>query len=102
MPVLSMSIRALIGMVQALETPGSFKAAFISSTSCWGERVSGVKWRKSGIAQSGDHPEYQVATFRHSERGFKVTTVSSIESGAGSVDVSARPALPATRATSGN
>src|SRR4051794_10037779 len=97
-----MSIRALIGMVHALETPGSFKAAFISSTSCWEEMVSGVKRRNRGFIQSGDHPEYQVATFRHCERGFKVTTVSSMESGAGSVDVSARPALPATRATSGN
>ena len=29
-------------------------------------------------------------------------TVSSIESGAGSVRVSARPALPSTRSTSGN
>jgi hypothetical protein len=29
-------------------------------------------------------------------------TVSSIESGAGSVAVSARPALPSTRSTSGN
>ena len=39
---------------------------------------------------------------RHSRSGFSVTTVSTIESGAGSVADSARPILPNTRATSGN
>ena len=44
----------------------------------------------------GAHPEYHVWTRRHSEAGLSVITVSSIESGAGSVLVSARPALPST------
>ena len=34
--------------------------------------------------------------------GFSTMVVSIIESGAGSVEVSARPALPNTRSTSGN
>jgi hypothetical protein len=38
---------------------------------------------------------------RHSLRGFSCTVVSNISSGAGSVALSARPALPNTRATSG-
>ncbi len=39
---------------------------------------------------------------RHSDLGLRMTTVSSMESGAGSVEVSARPALPSTCSTSGN
>ena len=39
---------------------------------------------------------------RHWERGFSMTVVSIISTGAGSVAVSARPSLPKTRATSGN
>ena len=54
------------------------------------------------FAHSGDHDEYQVSTLRHSDFGFRMMTVSSIESGAGSVEVSARPAFPSTRSTSGN
>ena len=38
---------------------------------------------------------------RHSAGGFSTTVVSIIENGAGSVDVSARPALPNTETTSG-
>ena len=37
MPVVSMSIRPLIGIVQAFETPGYVSAAFISSISCSSE-----------------------------------------------------------------
>ena len=44
----------------------------------------------------------QVIPGRHCSGGFKVTTVSNIESGAGSVGVSAWPALPKTESTSGN
>ena len=54
------------------------------------------------LDQSGAHREYQRFLGRHSEGGFRFTTVSTIESGAGSVDVSARPALPCTCTTSGN
>ncbi len=39
---------------------------------------------------------------RHSSRGFSVIVVSNIDSGAGSVAVSARPALPKTLSTSGS
>ena len=39
---------------------------------------------------------------RHSDRGFSVTVVSIISTGAGSVAESARPSLPKTRSTSGN
>ena len=58
--------------------------------------------RNTGFSHPGAHPEYQVGTRRHSECGLSVMTVSSIDSGAGSVLVSARPALPSTRSTSGN
>ncbi len=102
MPVVSMSIRPLMGMVQALVSPGSFSASSSSSTSCSVEMWSGVARRSKPLSHSGAHEEYQVSTRRHSDLGFRVMTVSSIESGAGSVEVSARPALPSTRSTSGN
>ncbi len=72
-------MRALIGMVQALLTPGSCKAAFISAISA------------SSVLPAG-----------HSLGGLRLTTVSLISTGAGSVAVIARPALPNTDATSGN
>src|SRR5260370_41884753 len=78
MPVDSMSIRALIGIVQALLTPGNCKALFISDTS-WSTVIRG----------------------RHSLSGFRLMTVSNISVGAGSVAVLARPALPKTDSTSG-
>ena len=100
-PVLSMSIRPLIGMVQALESPGRRSASFISPISCCWGMWSGVMRRRTPFSHSGAQPEYQVSTLRHSLLGLRVTTVSIIESGAGSVEVSARPALPSTRSTSG-
>ncbi len=54
------------------------------------------------MSQPGAHDEYQVSRVRHSDLGFSVTTVSIMDSGAGSVEVSARPILPSTRSTSGN
>ena len=57
--------------------------------------------RKIVRAHPGAHDEYHVGAVRHSDVGFNVTIVSSIESGAGSVGVSARPVLPSTRSTSG-
>src|SRR3972149_10454642 len=77
-PVESMSRRALIGIVQALLTPGICTA--LSS---------------SAISLS------MVIPGRHSDSGFKLITVSAISSGAGSVALMARPALPKTDATSG-
>src|SRR3982074_457490 len=73
MPVESMSMRALIGMVQALETPGNCSA--LSS---------------SAISLSTVMPE------RHSLSGLRLITVSNISVGAGSVAVAARPAFPQT------
>ena len=79
MPVASMSMRALIGMVQALETPGNCSALSIS------------RIRPSRVTPG-----------RQSDLGFRLITVSNISVGAGSVAVAARPALPNTLATSGN
>ena len=78
MPVDSMSMRALIGMVQALLTPGRRSASSISAM-------------QLSIVMPG----------RHSLSGFRLMTVSNISTGAGSVAVLARPALPKTEATSG-
>ena len=44
----------------------------------------------------------QSSPLGHKDGSFSVTTVSNIESGAGSVGESNRPALPKTRSTSGN
>ena len=78
MPVDSMSMRALIGMVQALDTPGNCS-----------------DWSISAMSLS------MVMPGRHSLSGFRLITVSNISVGAGSVAVEARPALPHTEATSG-
>ncbi len=43
----------------------------------------------------------QVMPGRHWSGGLRLTTVSNIDSGAGSVEVSDWPALPKTRSTSG-
>jgi hypothetical protein len=73
-----MSIRALIGMVQALLMPGNCSALSISAVS-----------------------ESTVTPGRHWSSGFRLMMVSNISTGAGSVAVAARPALPNTLATSG-
>ena len=72
-----------------------------AATSSSHETVSGHSGRNTGLMKSG-HFEYHRGRVRHSEVGFRTTTVSIIENGAGSVEVSARPALPNTRSTSGN
>jgi hypothetical protein len=79
MPVESMSIRVLMGMVQALVRPGNWMALSSSSTS-----VS------------------MVMPSRHSDSGFSVMVVSIMLKGAGSVAVSARPIFPKVWCTSGN
>ena len=71
-------MRVLIGIVQALVSPGKRTARSSSSTS-----VSGVM------------------PGRHWSCGFRVMVVSIIDRGAGSVAVSARPTLPKTFSTSG-
>jgi len=78
-PVDSMSVRALIGIVHAPLTPGISTAL-----------------PKSAISES------MVTPGGHSASGFRLTMVSDISMGAGSVAVAARPAFPNTLATSGN
>src|SRR5882762_4552600 len=78
-PVESMSMRALIGIVQALLTPGNCNALSNSAVSL-----------------------SRVMPGRHSLSGLRLITVSNISVGAGSVAVAARPALPHTDATSGH
>src|SRR5262249_16108197 len=79
MPVESMSMRALIGMVQALDTPGNCSDLSISA-----------------ISLSMVRPGH------HSLSGLRLILVSNISAGAGSVAVDARPALTQTDSTSGN
>ena len=73
-----MSMRPLIGIVHELVKPGRRVSESISST------------RPSIVSPS-----------RHSSSGFKTIVVSNMDSGAGSVAVFARPALPNTLTTSG-
>jgi hypothetical protein len=101
-PVLSMSIRPLMGWVQEFARPSILTASFIWLISSYWEMWSGVICRKSPFAQPGAHELYQVCSRRHSDLGLRMITVSSIDRGAGSVDVSAFPALPSTYFTSGN
>src|ERR1035441_9537289 len=101
MPVVSMLMRFLMGMVQAFETPGMRSASFISVTSWSVDMWSGVMCAHRALVHCGQL-SYHVATLRHWDFGFSEITVSIMENGAGSVDVSARPALPNTRSTSGN
>ena len=54
----------------------------------------------TGRNQRG-HWSYHVAVLRHCDFGLSWITVSIMEKGAGSVDVSARPDFPSTLATSG-
>ena len=103
-PVVSISTRALIGIVQAFETPG----ICIASLKPPGPYISSsiVLWSSQALRnipcnQPGAQLEYQRDFFGHCTYGLSSTTVSIIENGAGSVAVSARPALPKTRATSG-
>jgi hypothetical protein len=78
MPVASMSMRLRIGGIQMFARPGTFTTRSSSSTS------------RSGVMPG-----------RHCSRGLNWMVVSNISNGAGSVAVSARPALPSTLATSG-
>jgi len=79
MPVDSMSMRLRMGCVQMLVTPGM--RSFSSSLS----RIASL------VVPAG-----------HSSFGLKMTTVSVMLMGAGSVAVSARPILPTTISTAGS
>ena len=104
-PVVSMSMRVLIGIVQAFVQPGNCIFPFISvvSSSQVSGRSSGQNGRKAGFSHPGDQPEYQRSWcfLRHSLGGRSCTVVSTMVMGAGSVALSARPTLPNTVATSG-
>ena len=78
MPVASMSVRVLMGIVQVLARPG-------------------MRTTRS----SSERSPSMVIPSRHSPRGLSWIIVSIIVKGAGSVAVSARPTLPKTLATSG-
>ena len=78
-------------MVQALVEPGNCIWASISAVNS--SKLIGRLKKGKNFPNSG--------TFLHSSLGFKITVVSIIEKGAGSVEVSARPALPKTLSTSG-
>ncbi|MOA11147.1 hypothetical protein D3C78_1310750 [compost metagenome] len=77
-PVASMSMRLRIGGIQMLVRPGICTTRSSTSTSF------------SGVMPG-----------RHCSRGLNWMVVSNISRGAGSVAVSARPALPKTCSTSG-
>ena len=93
MPVESMSMRVLMGIVQALFRPGICTVLFIASINS-----SGVRRRCAMILPSS----FVISTAGHCASGFRRIVVSIMSIGAGSVAVSARPALPKTCSTSAN
>jgi hypothetical protein len=95
-----MSIRALIGIVHAFVTPGNCIRALISSISS-SLLMRSLQIGRSGTWRNPGSPEYHRSFDRHWSGGLRRIVVSSIENGAGSVEVSARPAFPKTRSTSG-
>ena len=82
-PVVSMSMRALIGIVQALVMPGSCSASFISLDELLGRDAVARDAPEHGFSHSGAQSEYQRVDLRHSSCGFSTTMVSIIENGAG-------------------
>src|SRR5437867_13167593 len=78
MPVVSMLIRLMIGCVQMFDTPGSVVAC-----------------SSSAISFS------RVIPGRQADSGLRLTIVSVMLTGAGSVEVSAREIFATTEATSG-
>src|SRR5260370_7481584 len=79
-PVVSMSMRPLIGIVQALVSPGILTVASSLLTSCSGEIASGVTWRNTRLAHSGAHAEYHVFTRDPCARGLRIMPASTMES----------------------
>ena len=97
MPVVSMSMRSLMGMVQALVVPGIWTARSSSATNSSQEMRSGQTRRRRAWTGRGVQEEYQRCLGRHSAGGFSTMVVSIMEKGAGSVEVSARPSLAKNR-----
>ncbi len=105
MPVVIMSMRVFTGNSHAFANEGICTARSISSISSSHprRRSSGQTHRHGGLSASGIHFEYQRATarLRHAFSGLRTMVVSTMLSGAGSVEVSALPILPNTLSTSG-
>ena len=100
-PVVSMSMRPLIGIVHAFVVPGKRIFESISVTSSSQVRRSHQTCLRGFCNNSGSQEEYQRSFLRHCSFGLRTTVVSIIEKGAGSVEDSMRPALPKTLSTSG-
>ena len=100
-PVDSMSMRFLIGIVQMLGMPGKRSCASISSCSSSKVMRSGAMRRADRLQRLRPVASTSARPCAIRDSGLSSTVVSTIENGAGSVGVSARPALPKTRSTSG-
>lgn len=103
-PVASMSIRVFIGIVHAPVNPGILRDFSINSESSLGVICLSVgNIFESGIFIILGHLEknLSIETLRHCSTGFNIIIVSIMDNGAGSVAVSALPALPNTLLTSG-
>ena len=100
-----MSMRARTGAVQAFVQPGTrvFLSRLSISSAVVIGRLSGQTRPSARLTGRGAQLEYQrrCSTRGHSERGLSRIVVSAIDSGAGSVAVSARPILPYTASMPG-
>ena len=89
-------------MVHAFDTPGKWSALSMRAIRSGKDSWSGVKCRQTGLSQViWRKLAYQVAILGHWSFGLRTMSVSIMDGGAGSVAVSARPAFPVTRSTSG-
>ena len=102
-PVLSISMRPLIGMVQPAAKPGKLQGLVHLADEFLLRDAVGCDVAEDRFDPIGRPRRVPgVAPVATRVLGFRMITVSSMESGAGSVDVSALPALPSTYCTSGN
>jgi hypothetical protein len=104
MPVANISVRVWMGIQKMLVMPGNLRVLSISlsSSSQVTDLSSGHSPLSGGLSHAGAQDEYQrsTGTLRHASGGFKVTTVSTMLSGAGSVGLLDRPIFPKTVSTS--
>ena len=101
MPVASMSVLPFMGIVQAFTSPGIFMAESICAISSSQVVRSGQNISNGHFKNPGTIFEYHLPRAGQLSCGLNCTVVSIMESGAGSVEVSALPAFPNTLATSG-
>ena len=103
MPVVSMSMRPLDRHGPGIaDARGMRGRAFISLISSSGEMVSGVICRSTGVIHSGRPAEYQVSHLAPFRTGLEGDHRFQHGQRRGIGGVSARPAFPSTRSTSGN